>query len=67
MTGDPVPFWGRINSAGILRCDCALCREPLSTFPTVEEAAPISPEAWAALPVPNRLYGAEINHEGDAI
>ena len=34
---------------------------------TWEEAAPISPEAWAALTITNRLYGAEINHEGDAI
>lgn len=32
-----------------------------------EESAPISPEAWAARDVPNRLYGATVNHEGEAV
>lgn len=41
----------RANSAGMRRCDCNSCRVP----------------GQSAQDVPNRLYGATVNHEGDAV
>lgn len=66
MTGDPVPFWGRTNSAGVLRCDCALCADPSDLhwqlLPQYEREL-----AAERADVPNRLYGATINHKGEAV
>lgn len=64
MAGDPIPFEGG-------PCRCALCND---SFRPVEQTPPdLHRQLWPIYlrqlgqEVPNRLYGATINHEGDAV
>jgi hypothetical protein len=55
-----------------LHCDCVDCIERRSKFERMEGLVVRAPTgrnriARMARDVPNRLYGATINHEGDAV
>ena len=67
MAGDPIPFFGRTNSTGVLRCDCALCNYggQIRVSQRSDDERVVHP-LWAT-DVPNRLHGATINSEGDVI